>query len=44
METIEELNLGETDVESNEFHLLINTSCTIVGTVERRELITEKKW
>ena len=46
---MEELNLGEiaswiAKVESNKLHLLINTSYSIVGTVKRRELVTEKKW
>ena len=36
---MEELNLGETalwigKVENNKFHLLANTSCSIMGAVE----------
>jgi len=46
---MEELNLGEiaswiAKVESNKFHLLINASYSIVGTVECRELVMQKKW
>ena len=45
---MEELNIGEmaswtAKVENNEFHLLINTSYNIEGTVEHRELDKEMK-
>jgi len=46
---MEQSNLGETaswitEVENSKVHMLVNTSYSIGGTVERREPVKEKKW